>query len=300
MDPATHFNKSIPGPLPDANDVKPNRLTKWFRKLATAPPALATRVRNDYAKGRPTCLHGKSIVAKIAWTRSSIRRLMKEAANSQYARGHSMYGDLAVKSRFIFPNVAIAPRINDLASTEEKIRLLVAFCEAQLQSIKVCGTGSASHVVKRFADDLNVDISESSELAGYINLRQLDFELPITIMHGDFSHSNALHDGESLKFIDWEYSLPEGSAVYDWWRFRRRTLDVYKRSNVNAETLGVVNSFVNDALAECSVNQQKWDKFGSAMFLIQRVARARGGRQRSIDGSMRKLVSLPSSRYQSH
>src|SRR3990172_4321079 len=113
--------------------------------------------------------------------------------------------------------LAISERIMNNRDPSRQVSDMVGLCNEKLQAIRgTCPKDKALKILSNYASSLELNEADTADVFCAIKRRDLQFELPVTFMHGDLSIGNSGYDTKTRLF-DWEWACPDGSVLYDWW-----------------------------------------------------------------------------------
>jgi hypothetical protein len=150
---------------------------------------------------------------------------------------------------------------------------LVKLCKEKLHAVgTACPRENALQILRTYASSLDLAPQDAAEIFCDLSRRDLQFEIPVTFMHGDLSIRNAGYDTRT-RLIDWEWACPNGSVLYDWWYLRNWVSWQISLGNLDGSLSGPVENFVALALPSLGVAESQFNQFGRGMHAIYLVAK---------------------------
>ncbi len=215
-------------------------------------------------------INGKTTIAfrgfmyKFVLRRSNIPQLQRECSYSNLAERSDFFAGHVVSAESLSPRVIRYPLVSVGSALSEKVEAMLSFCRQRQAQVQNCARQKASVILENYCLSLGVDRRRFGE-CNKVDAEKLEFQLPVTFMHGDFGPSNTGLRENSLAIFDWEFASEHGSILYDFWyidhicRFKQYSNEVTHRTN----------RFICDVIAEHGLDCDAFRYFCRIMNAVQ-------------------------------
>jgi len=175
---------------------------------------IAGRIRK-LINGKTTFVF-RGFLYKCVLRRTNICQLQRECSYSNLAQRSALFAGHVVSAEFLSPRLIRYPLISTSNAVSERVQAMIDFGRQIKKKLQHCPTQKASIVLENYCVSLDVNLQKFYE-QNRLQLSRLQFDLPVSFMHGDFGPSNTGLRGNSLAMFDWEFAYEKGSLLYDFW-----------------------------------------------------------------------------------
>lgn len=215
-------------------------------------------------QAKPVSIKRRFFFFKVTLSGIGRKSIARECHNSSLSIKSTIFRNHRIRLWPLAPGLAFSRLRSDSCTENKKKQFMLDFLVRNNCQLSGSEKKSGYNLIRDYARYYAISLDHApAEIT--LSLQSLDYEVPVTFMHGDYVPANAVYNGRLL-LVDWESAFSGGTLLFDWWCFYQKiTLD----KNTSADFIDRLDERLNEALLACGLTRYEWEKLGAGLFYVK-------------------------------